>query len=97
MAWRIAYHVGLKSDYRGLFWRSAWKAMRRGQIEAVFNMGFVAHHIIQFAREAARGDHNASFYAAHARRQPVARRERGLIGRLLPGRARVVARHHRAG
>ncbi len=30
-------------------------------------MGFVAHHLIRFTREALRGEHNASFYAAKAR------------------------------
>ncbi len=29
-------------------------------------MGFVAHHLIRFTREALRGEHNASFYAAKA-------------------------------
>ena len=29
-------------------------------------MGFVAHHLISFTREALRGEHNASFYAAKA-------------------------------
>jgi hypothetical protein len=30
-------------------------------------MGFVAHHLIQFSREAIRGEQNASFYAAQAK------------------------------
>jgi hypothetical protein len=32
-------------------------------------MGFVAHHLIQFTREALRGDHNASFYSTRTRAQ----------------------------
>ena len=39
---------------------------KKGQIEAIFNMGFVCHHLIRFTREALRGEHNASFYAAKA-------------------------------
>ena len=39
----------------------------RGQIEAVFSMGFVAHHLIRFTREALRGEQNASFYAGQGR------------------------------
>ena len=38
-------------------------ALRRGQIDAVLGMGFMAHHLIQFTREALRGEQNASFYA----------------------------------
>ena len=63
MGFNIAVQVGLLSDYRRAFWRAAGYALRRGQIEAVFNMGFVAHHLIRFSREAIRGEQNASFYA----------------------------------
>ncbi|MCJ2011291.1 B12-binding domain-containing radical SAM protein [Methylobacterium sp. J-076] len=66
LGFNIITRVGLFSDYRGPFWRAAGYALRRGQIEAVFNMGFVAHHLIRFTREALRGEHNASFYAAKA-------------------------------
>ncbi len=30
-------------------------------------MGFVAHHLIKFTREALRGEQNASFYSTHER------------------------------
>jgi radical SAM superfamily enzyme YgiQ (UPF0313 family) len=69
LGFNIALQVGLLSDYRRTFWRAAGHALRRGQIEAVFNMGFVAHHLIRFTREALRGEHNASFYAAKADRE----------------------------
>jgi hypothetical protein len=55
--------------------------MRRGQIDAVLGMGFIAHHLIQFTREALRGEQNASYYStkmrtasesAHARREELA-------------------------
>ncbi|MCW6507398.1 B12-binding domain-containing radical SAM protein [Lichenifustis flavocetrariae] len=64
MGANIIWQIGVKSDYRGVFWRSAWHALKKGQIEAIYNMGFVCHHLIQFTREALRGEHNASFYAA---------------------------------
>jgi hypothetical protein len=60
---RIARHVGLKADYRRHFWRAARHALRRGQIDTVFGMAFVAHHLIEFTREALRGEQNASFYS----------------------------------
>ena len=64
LGFNIVTRVGLFSDYRRAFWQAAGYALKRGQIEAVFNMGFVAHHLIRFTREALRGEHNASFYAA---------------------------------
>ncbi len=52
-------------------------------------MGFVAHHLIRFTREALRGEHNASFYAAKAAEQEQ-ERERGFWAnarrRLVPER-----------
>jgi hopanoid C-2 methylase len=46
-----------------VFWRAALHALRRGRIDAVLAMGFMAYHLIQFTREALRGDQNASFYS----------------------------------
>ncbi|MGH7248404.1 MAG: B12-binding domain-containing radical SAM protein, partial [Pseudomonadota bacterium] len=67
LAFNIALRVGLLSDYRRPFWRAARRALRRGQIDAAFGMGFVARHLIEFTREALRGEQNASFYSAHTR------------------------------
>lgn len=67
LAWNLLTKVGWKSDYRRQFWRAAGYAIRRGQIDAAFGMGFVSHHLIQFTREALRGDQNASFYSTHER------------------------------
>ena len=67
LAWNVATRVGWQSDYRREFWSTAWQALKRGQIEAVLGMGFTSHHLIQFAREALRGEQNASFYSAKAR------------------------------
>jgi radical SAM superfamily enzyme YgiQ (UPF0313 family) len=73
LASRIVVRLGLKSDYRRHYWRAAGHALRRGQIDAVMGMGFVAYHLIQFTREALRGEQNASFYSTHERKsQPPA-------------------------
>jgi radical SAM superfamily enzyme YgiQ (UPF0313 family) len=69
----IVWQLGVKSDYRRIFWRAAWQALRRGQIEAIFNMGFVCHHLIRFTREALNGEHTASFYDAKARDESAGR------------------------
>ena len=72
LAWNVATRVGWKSDYRRLFWDVARPALRRGQIDAVLGIGFTAHHLIQFSREALRGEQNASFYSARERQKAVA-------------------------
>src|SRR5215471_5431494 len=68
-ALRLIFYVGLKADYRRHFWRAAAKAFRRGYIDAVLGMGFIAHHLIEFSREALRGEQNASFYSALRKRR----------------------------
>jgi radical SAM superfamily enzyme YgiQ (UPF0313 family) len=67
LAFRVFTRVGLKSKYRREFWRAALYALKRGQIEAMLSMGFVAHHLIKFTREALRGEQNASFYSTTER------------------------------
>jgi len=72
LAVNVLVRVGLLSDYRRPFWRTARQAFRRGQIDAVLGMGFVARHLIEFSREALRGEQNASFYSMHKRSDPAA-------------------------
>jgi hopanoid C-2 methylase len=77
LAFNVALRVGLLADYRRPFWRAARRALRRGQVDAALGMGFIAHHLIQFTREALRGEQNAAFYS---RRQ----RERAAESEALP-------------
>jgi len=83
LAANIAWRLGVLADYRSAFWRSARHALRAGQVEAVFGMGFVAYHMIRFTREALRGEQNASFYAPRARgeQRPAAALEPGLASK----------------
>ncbi len=64
---RSIWYVGIVADYRRSFWRAAWHAIRKGQIDAALSMAFVGHHMVEFTREALRGDQNASFYSAKKR------------------------------
>ena len=77
--WRSAsfWHIGVRSDYRKPFWRAARHAMKRGQIDAVLGMGFIAHHLIQFTREALRGEQNASYYSTKTRERDGAEPRHG--------------------
>jgi hopanoid C-2 methylase len=61
---RVIWHVGIRSNYRRLFWRVALPALRKGNIEEVIHVGVVGHHLIQFARECARGEAERCFYAS---------------------------------
>jgi hopanoid C-2 methylase len=67
LAFNLVLWVGLFSNYRRSFWRAAYQALKRGQIDAALGMGLVAYHLIQFSREVFRGDQNASFYSARSR------------------------------
>jgi radical SAM superfamily enzyme YgiQ (UPF0313 family) len=60
---RILWFVGLRSDYKAVFWRFALPRLVRGDIESVIAVSMVAHHLILFAREASTGLRNASHYS----------------------------------
>ncbi len=63
----LLLRVGVVADYRKWFWRMVREALKRDQFESIMSIGFVAYHLIEFSREALRGDQNASFYSARAR------------------------------
>ena len=67
LAFRVVLRIGILSDYRKPFWRAARHALRRGNIDSMLAMGFIAHHLIQFTREALRGEQNASYYSERVR------------------------------
>jgi radical SAM superfamily enzyme YgiQ (UPF0313 family) len=90
LAANLLLRVGWRSDYGRVFWAAARRALERGQIDAALSMGFVAHHLIQFAREAVRGEQNASFYSMHTREEPVL--QRTLARRRLEQASLVEAR-----
>lgn len=58
----LLVRVGLLSDYRTVFWKMAKQTLAKGNVEALFHIGMVSHHLITFAREAAAGRQGASFY-----------------------------------
>lgn len=60
---RIIWHVGLRSDYRRHFWKMFWTLIRRGQVEAIFHITIVAHHLISYTRQALQGKGQASNYS----------------------------------
>jgi radical SAM superfamily enzyme YgiQ (UPF0313 family) len=60
---RIIWKIGLWGDYKREFWRMFWTRAKQGQIEAIFHIAIVAHHLITYAREGARGKMQASNYS----------------------------------
>lgn len=72
MLGKILWGVGVVADYRREFWRFAWPKLRAGAIEPVIQAGLLSSHLIRFAREAASGRANASYYSAKLR-DPFAR------------------------
>ena len=57
-------------------------ALRQGQIDGMMGAAFMGYHLIQFTREALRGDQNASYYSAKKRTTPMAvDRATGSAGR----------------
>jgi radical SAM superfamily enzyme YgiQ (UPF0313 family) len=60
---RIVWHVGLRSDYRRHFWKMFWTLIWRGQLETIFHIAIVAHHLISYTREALAGRGQASNYS----------------------------------
>ena len=68
LMFNVFWRIGLAADYRRPFWGAALKALRRGQIDQALAFGVIGYHLIRFSREALRGEQNASFYSAQARR-----------------------------
>ena len=67
LAANLAVRVGLLADYAPAYRRAVRHALDEGQIEAAFSIGFVGRHLVEFTREALRGEQNASFYSAAAK------------------------------
>jgi radical SAM superfamily enzyme YgiQ (UPF0313 family) len=59
--------VGLFGRYRRIFWETAYPALRRLDFEVLIHTALVSHHMITFARDAAAGRQNASFYSTKVR------------------------------
>ncbi len=63
LAFRILWYLVIRSDYRRPFLRAARHALKRRQYDAAFGIAFIGYHLVEFTREALRGEQNASFYS----------------------------------
>jgi radical SAM superfamily enzyme YgiQ (UPF0313 family) len=60
---RIIWRVGICSDYRRLFWKMAWTELKQGNVETMFQVAMVAHHLITYSRECTQGKMQSSNYS----------------------------------
>ena len=60
---RILWRVGVCSDYRKLFWKMMWHELKQGNIETIFQVAMVAHHLITYSRECTQGKMQSSNYS----------------------------------
>ncbi|HEY9725937.1 MAG TPA: B12-binding domain-containing radical SAM protein [Chroococcales cyanobacterium] len=67
----ILLRVGVFSHYRKTFWNMAYPKLKAGKIENLIHISLVAHHLIQFTAECARGEETASFYSQKLHRKEV--------------------------
>jgi hopanoid C-2 methylase len=59
----IVLRIGLLGRYRRIFWKMAWPALRRKDIDQLIHIAVVSHHLIEFTRHSLRGAGESSFYA----------------------------------
>jgi hopanoid C-2 methylase len=57
---KIIGKIGIAGDYRRVFWRMAWPALKSGRIGELIASALVAHHLIRFARDCTQ--QNAAFF-----------------------------------
>ena len=60
---RILWRVGVVSDYRREFWKMAWTELKQGNVETMFQVAMVAHHLITYSRECTEGKMQSSNYS----------------------------------
>ena len=68
---KIFWKVGVRGDYKRVFWKFALGRLGRGDIEGLVASTMMSHHLISFAREAGGGRQNASNYSLRLREAQV--------------------------
>jgi radical SAM superfamily enzyme YgiQ (UPF0313 family) len=60
---RIIWHVGVRADYRKEFWKMFFTQISKGEVEIIFHIAIVSHHLITYARQAVAGKMQPSHYS----------------------------------
>src|SRR5207248_5183758 len=79
LGFNIVLWIGLLSNYRRPFWRAAWHALSRGQVDAALGMGLVAYHLVRFSREASRRTERIVLFCAWSSSHGAATRRCGRV------------------
>ncbi|MDR3556317.1 MAG: B12-binding domain-containing radical SAM protein [Syntrophobacteraceae bacterium] len=66
---RLIWQVGIRSDYRRVFWRMFRNQLRQGLIENIFQIALVGHHLIMYSRDTVAGRIHACHFAPRIRWQ----------------------------
>jgi hypothetical protein len=66
---KIIGKIGIVGDYRRIFWRMAWPALKSGKIDELIAAALVAHHLIRFARDCTQ--QRAAFFSDRPRAEAV--------------------------
>ncbi len=66
IALRILWYVGINSPYKKHFWKMAWSQLKVGNIENIFQISMVAHHLITYGADCVNGKVQASNYSYRA-------------------------------
>jgi len=61
---RIVWRIGIRGNYREQFWKMAIAQAKLGNIENIFQVAMVAHHLITYAQECVSGAMQSSNYSA---------------------------------
>ena len=61
---RIVWRIGIRGNYRHHFWKMAIAQAKLGNIENIFQVAMVAHHLITYAQECVEGTMQSSNYSA---------------------------------
>jgi len=67
----IFWRVGVRGDYKSVFWKFALSRLREKDIQGLIASAMIAHHLIMFARAASSGQQNASHYSFRLREASV--------------------------
>ena len=68
---KIIGKIGIAGEYRRIFWRMAWPALKAGKIDELIAAALVAHHLIRFARDCTQ--QRASFFSDRPHEAPPLR------------------------
>jgi hopanoid C-2 methylase len=67
MLGKVFWKLGIRGEYRRVFWKFALPRLVRFQFEAILTVAIAGHHLVMFARDAVEGRSNASNYSPKLR------------------------------